>query len=729
MLRAAAVLAFVLCVEPLYAGQPSGTRVLPEGETLNDSRLSPPKDLNGYFPMEVPATRQAWQARAEELKRQTLVACGLWPMPPRPEIKAAMHGKVDRDDYTVERVYFESSPGLYVTGSLYRPKGKQGPYPAVLCPHGHWSNGRFHDHGEAGVKKELAAGAEKFSVGGRHPLQARCVQLARLGCVVFHYDMLGYADSVPINFQTAHRFGTQREHLNRSARWGLYTPQAEQRSVNILGLQTWNGIRALDWVSSLPDIDRDRLAVTGASGGGTQSFMLAAVDDRIDAAFPAVMVSTAMQGGCTCENACYLRVNTGNIELAALCAPRPLGLSAANDWTKEIETKGLPELKKLYALLGVPDHVTGKHFDFPHNYNAVSRAMMYGFFNRHFNLTKQPIVESDFKPLTKDELTVWTADHKKPPDDEDAEVRAVSEFYKAAKKPLDELWQVSDKKSLAQLKEVVGGGFATMIGRELPAENEVETKKILEREHEGYREFRSLLRYTPKGEEFPVIMLLPQNWNRKVTIVLHGEGKAAFFNAKGEPAEAMKTLLNSGTAVATADLFRQGEFLKAGETVSEWRRVANKRQFAGYTLGYNHPLFARRVHDIMTMVAFAKHHKAQPESIAIMGVHGAGPLTAAAAVACGDAVSRVAVDTAGFRFDNISKIRDPMLWPGAVKFGDVPGLLALAAPTTLAITGEGGKLPEQVKHTYKAASASESVTSIESPEKEVTAKLAAWIAK
>ena len=95
--------------------------------------------------------------------------------------------------------------------------------------------------------------------------------------------------------------------------------------------------------------------VTGASGGGTQTFMLGAVDDRPAVAFPAVMVSTAMQGGCICENCSYLRIGTGNVEIAGLFAPKPLAMSAANDWTIEIEKKGLPELKQLYHTLGVDD--------------------------------------------------------------------------------------------------------------------------------------------------------------------------------------------------------------------------------------------------------------------------------------------------------------------------------------------------------------------------------------
>src|SRR5205085_12283617 len=127
---------------------------------------------------------------------------------------------------------------------------------------------------------------------------------------------------------------------------------------------------------TLPDVDAGRIGVTGASGGGTQTFILCAIDDRPAAAFPAVMVGTAMQGGCICENASYLRIDGNNVQIAACMAPRPLGMSAANDWTVDIKTKGFPELKQIYRLYadkGVSeDNVIAEHFPFGHNYNQLS---------------------------------------------------------------------------------------------------------------------------------------------------------------------------------------------------------------------------------------------------------------------------------------------------------------------------------------------------------------------
>ncbi|MCG8585245.1 MAG: acetylxylan esterase, partial [Pirellulales bacterium] len=334
-LVAAAILAFAYSTT--WAASP---RVLPEGKRPEDWRLGPLKDLNGYFPFKPAKTKEAWNIRADKLRRQAKVALGIWPEPTRTPLNAKIHGKINRDDYTIERAYFESVPGLYVTGNLYRPRDSKGKRPAVLCPHGHWAYGRFHDAGDAVVKRLIDDGAERFTEGGRSPLQARCVTLARLGCVVFHYDMIGYNDSQQISHNLAHRFAKQRPEANDASSWGFYSPHAESHLQSVMGLQIWNGIRALDFLESLPDVDPKRLAATGASGGGTQTMMLGAIDPRLAAIVPAVMVSTAMQGGCTCENCSLLRIGTGNVEFAALFAPKPQLLIAADDWTREMKTKG-----------------------------------------------------------------------------------------------------------------------------------------------------------------------------------------------------------------------------------------------------------------------------------------------------------------------------------------------------------------------------------------------------
>ena len=150
-----------------------------------------------------------------------------------------------------------------------------------------------------------------------------------------------------------------------------------------MGLQTWNSIRALDFLESLPDVDRKRLACTGESGGGTQTFMLGAVEDRLAAQAPVVMVSHTMQGGCLCENAPGLRVEYSNMEIAAAAAPRPQILVAATgDWTKDTLTVEGPAIEHIYQLFNAGDKFRYVRFDFGHNYNQTSREAVYDWFGK-----------------------------------------------------------------------------------------------------------------------------------------------------------------------------------------------------------------------------------------------------------------------------------------------------------------------------------------------------------
>jgi dienelactone hydrolase len=241
-------------------------------------------------------------------------------------------------------VYFESLPGFFVTGNLYRPIG-DGPFPAVLSPHGHWTYGRLEN-------TPTTSGP------------ARAIGLPRQGFVVFSYDMVGYNDSQ----QLPHTFGSRRESL-----WGL----------SLAGLQLWNGIRALDFLETLPYVRREALAATGESGGGTQTFLLAAVDPRVKVAVPVNMISLHMQGGCLCENPPGLRLGTTNVEIAATIAPRPLLMvSATGDWTKETMEVEYPAVRAVYELHGAADRVQAVRMTAEHNYNKDSREAMYAWMAR-----------------------------------------------------------------------------------------------------------------------------------------------------------------------------------------------------------------------------------------------------------------------------------------------------------------------------------------------------------
>jgi hypothetical protein len=654
----------------------------------DDSRLGPLKSFDDYFPFTPSASVEVWQKRADYVRRQILVATGLWPMPTKTPLHAVIHGRVDRDDYTVEKVYFESYPGFFVSGSLYRPKGPTGKLPGILCPHGHWPNGRFNEDSDKNVRQNIVDGAERFEVGGRYPLQSRCVTLCRMGCVVFHYDMVGYADSQQIPEAVAHRFKARRPEMETAENWGFFTPQSELHLQSIMGLQTYNSLCALDWLSQLPDVDPKRIAVTGASGGGTQTMIIGALDPRPAALFPAVMVSTAMQGGCTCENCTYLRVGTGNIEFAAMAAPRPLGMTAADDWTKEMPSKGFPQLQQHFTTLGAEKNVMLKPLlQFGHNYNYVSRSAMYRFMNDNLRLGfENPVLEEDFTPLTFAEMSVWDKDHPRPKGGPDFERSLLKWMTDDAAKQMAAL-APKDVKSLAEFRRVTGGAVAVMVGRELPAANDVQFAPLRTTDRGEYKETAALVRYRPEHEELPVLLLKPKQWNKRCVIWADENGKSGLYQGAGL-ALAVQKLLDGGDAVVGVDLLYQGEFTADGRSLAVARRVPKSREYAGFTYGYNHPLAAQRTADLLTLVAALRAMPDPSEQVDLFAAGKMAPIAALARSQAGGAIDRLALSTDRFRFAALKAFDDPSFLPGAVKYGDLPTLIALSAPQSIRIAGE-----------------------------------------
>ena len=319
----------------------------------------------------------AWEERAGMIRAQIRATLDLPSTLNRPPVEAIVDQPIERDTYTIYHVRFTSVEGHQVTGNLYRPHGR-GPFPAVLHPHGHWKDGRLQWNDDAKVAAELASGAERTEAGARVPLQAFNAHLARLGCVVFIYDMVAYGES------------TALAHGNPVAGAGPQTG---------MGLQIWNGLRSLDFLVGLPDVDATRIGAAGASSGGLQSVILAALDDRICAVAPVAMIAQAKQGGCVCETAPRLRVGTNNVEFAALIAPRSLGFASANDWTTDFATNGLPELQRIYELYGAAGKVEHTHVPFGHNFNVHSREFVYDFFNRCLRLNRDDTREQSFEPV------------------------------------------------------------------------------------------------------------------------------------------------------------------------------------------------------------------------------------------------------------------------------------------------------------------------------------------
>lgn len=300
-------------------------------------------------------TQKDWEKRAKLIKEHILKGTGLTKFPKKCPLNPIIGAKRVFDGYQVQNVAFESLPGVYVTGSLYTPTNAKGKLPGIISPHGHW-----HKKGDVGRYRPDA--------------QKRFAALARMGAMVFGYDMVGYG---------------QMEELG----WKHDHPEA-------LKLQLWNSIRCLDFILEM-GADPEKIACTGASGGGTQTFLLTAIDNRVKVSVPVVMVSAYFFGGCVCESGMPIHKDVGyqtnNVEIAACAAPRPMLLvSDGGDWTKNNPEVELPHLKYIYNFFGKSDLVQNVHLpNDKHGYDINKRAAVYPFLAKYLGLDLSKAMNPD----------------------------------------------------------------------------------------------------------------------------------------------------------------------------------------------------------------------------------------------------------------------------------------------------------------------------------------------
>ncbi len=307
--------------------------------------------------------KASWEKRAAALREGVLRGAGLAKFPPRTALNPLYRGVRFHEGYTVENVGFESVGGYFVMGNLYRPatKPESGKCPAILLAHGHCTPGNV----PFAVNK----------TGGRfsEDTQRLAAVLARMGAVVYAYDMTGVNESV----------------------------QYPHNGPRTIAVQLWNSLRAVDFLVSLPDVDAANLGMTGASGGGTQTFLLAACEPRLKVSVPVVMVSAHFFGGCSCESGLPIHANPGhdtcNVEIAALHAPKPMLLvSDGKDWTQNTPAVEFPYVQKVYRALGAEAAVENVHLASEgHDYGPSKRQAAYAFLAKHLGLKTDAVPKKE----------------------------------------------------------------------------------------------------------------------------------------------------------------------------------------------------------------------------------------------------------------------------------------------------------------------------------------------
>jgi len=630
-------------------------------DRIPDRRLTDLRHENRPYVFPHYATRAQWLARAEELRRQILVSAGLCPMPERPGLKPVVTRSLRREDYVIENVYFETLPGFYVTGNLYRPAEVRGRVPGIANPHGHWKEGRFGD-------------------GFGNPIATRCIHFAKQGCAAFSYDMVGYGDRQAVS----HQYRSLRGDL-----WGI----------TLLGLQLWNSIRVLDYLASLPCVDPERLGCTGESGGGTQTFLLTAVDERVKVAAPVNMISAHMQGGCLCENAPNLRVDAFNVEFGACTAPRPLLLvSCTGDWTKNTPQVEYPAIRSVYELFGAGERVRCVQIEADHNYNRESREAVYAWFARW--LLDRPEGEAAYREVPVQ--VERTEDLRVAPEGTSLpgladEVALENAWISRSEAQLASLYP-KRREDVARFQEAFRLPFQQMLGLKVPLPQDLraEVRGGAEDEAGGvrYRLHRLLLGEKDRGEAIPTLRLAPLASGGGAPVVMaHGDGKRAW--ARGEDGgavwERVAAWLGEGREVFFADPWLTGEY-------HDPARRAGRTEDVKFFTTYNRTDAALRAQDLVTACVYAKG--VTGAASVDLWARGDAGLWALLARPFVPGLGRTLIEGQGYGLEDDDYILERCYVPGLRRLGGFRTAAVLAAPAPLQIAGAGEEFSAFLRRLY-----------------------------
>jgi len=620
----------------------AGTMALNAGSLpAQDGRNANIIDGNMHFTMPAFSSREAWQARATDLRKQILASAGLLPMPTKTPLHPQVFGKLERDGYSVEKVLLETYPGFYLGGNLYRPLGKTGPFPAVLSPHGHWDYGRLENTPIVSI-------------------QARGINLARQGFVVFIYDMVGYNDT------------NQIPHGDKGPRLGV--PRDQLWNVSTMGLQLWDSIRSIDFLASLPDVDPEKISATGASGGGTQLFLLTAVDDRIKVSAPVNMISFIHQGG-GCQEAANLRVDLNNVVIGAMMAPRPLLMvSASGDWTRNTPREEYPAIRGIYQLFNAAQNIEQVQIVSPHNYNQSSREEVYSFLDAKVLNTQGHVAEQKYRvEQVQDMLALY---NRTLPSNAVTMEGFVSDRVAEAEQDTARL-HPHDQASWTAARDA----FQERLRYSFLSSVPLPVNLIAEISGTASGVEKLTLGRAGKGDRIPSVYFSPRKANPGAipTLIVHPDGTEPIVAATHDKNSLVEGILSGGGVVLAIDAFQTGQ--------AKAPRDAPKPGFEVF----NRTDDANRVQDILTAITYLKA-RTKHDTVNVIGLGSAGVWTYFARALAGTGVN-LAADLNHFQTNNDSEYLEKFFVPGLRRAGGFRAAAVLVSQGKAMITNAPASFP------------------------------------
>ncbi|MDZ7260963.1 MAG: acetylxylan esterase [candidate division KSB1 bacterium] len=583
------------------------------------------------YGVSIPRDSAQWPALRNKIKKQIARGLGLEPLPERTPLNVRQVGKIDCGDYVIEKIIFESHPGLIVPANVYVPKQANFPVPAVLNPHGHWDDGKAAEH-----------------------VQRRCSGLARRGYIALTLDMLGYNERK----MTGHKNGYRLFLANTC----------------VQGIQVWDNMRAIDYLVSRPDVDGSKIGITGCSGGGTQAIYTALMDDRITVVVPVcgfgTFESALITGHCICNYVPQAAKGLRQQDILAAIAPRPILILAATQESvfpiggvREV----YPQVARTYTALGQPDHIGIREFPAPHEYNAEMRSAMYTWMDYWLKNSKQYQCTEEGEILPKDSLACL-------PGEKEGVFQTISslsskwliKILARLKPPGNRIeWLDYGSKLRVPLVHEVFGGF--------PPRHLIKSE-TLGQQTMGSVTIEKLVVETEPGIQVPTIILRPHKVRPERPWVLYLDPAGKLASLETGP---VAHLVQQGYSVVILDYRGTGETISTMRPV--WKASSNEHNLCYYGVFFGKPLLGQRVWDVLAVLESLNQ---KPDQNIVLIGKAEGAMLALIAAALTDDIKAVIAIEAPASLITHQEVELPLslYTPGLSNYADLDQIVSAIAP-------------------------------------------------